>query len=88
MALQLQQKTAATATAAPAAAATAAAAAASTGQPQGLPGKIFCSLLTWWKNVKCEPELTDPFNLLLNVKLRMLWNWNFFYWKEEHFYGS
>ena len=21
-----------------------------------------------------EPELTDPFNLLINVKLRMLWN--------------
>ena len=38
--------------------------------------------------VKGEPELTDPFNLLINVKLRMLWNWNFFYSKEEHFYGN
>ena len=36
--------------------------------------------------IKGEPELTDPFNLLINVKLRMLWNWNFFYLKEEHFY--
>ena len=33
-------------------------------------------------------KLTDPFNLLINVKLRMLWNWNFFYLKEEHFYGN
>ena len=39
-------------------------------------------------NKKGEPELTDPFNLLINVKLRMLWNWNFFYLKEEHFYGN
>ena len=38
--------------------------------------------------IKGEPELTDPFNLLINVKLRMLWNWNFFYLKEEHFYGN
>ena len=37
--------------------------------------------------VKGEPELTDPFNLLINVKLRMLWNWNFFYLKK-HFYGN
>ena len=36
---------------------------------------------------KGEPELTDPFNLLINIKLRMLWNWNFFYLKE-HFYGN
>ena len=33
--------------------------------------------------IKGEPELTDPFNLLINVKLRMLWNWNFFYLKEH-----
>ena len=38
--------------------------------------------------LKGEPELTDPFNLLINVKLRMLWNWNFFYFKEEDFYGN
>ena len=37
--------------------------------------------------IKGEPELTDPFSLLINVKLRMLWNWNFFYLKE-HFYGN
>ena len=37
--------------------------------------------------VKGEPELTDPFNLLINVKLRMLLNSNFFYLKE-HFYGN
>ena len=36
--------------------------------------------------IKGEPELTDPFNLLINVKLRMLWN--FFYLKEEHFNGN
>ena len=45
-------------------------------------------LLIERKGVKGEPELTDPFNLLINVKLRMLWNWNFFYLKEEHFYGN
>ena len=39
------------------------------------------------QEVKGEPELTDPFNLLINVKLRMLWNWNFFYLKE-HFCGN
>ena len=38
--------------------------------------------------MKGEPELTDTFNLLINVKLRMLWNWNFFYLNEEHFYGN
>ena len=38
--------------------------------------------------LKGEPELTDPFNLLINEKLRMLWNLNFFYLKEEHFYGN
>ena len=38
--------------------------------------------------LKGEPELTDPFNLLINVKLRMLWNWNFFYLKEHFFYGN
>ena len=37
--------------------------------------------------IKGEPELTDPFNLLINVKLRMLLNRNFFYLKE-HFYGN
>ena len=43
----------------------------------------------WYCLLKGEPELlTDPFNLLINVKLRMLWNWNFFYLKEENFYGN
>ena len=36
-------------------------------------------------DIKGEPELTDLFNLLINVKLRMLWNWNFSYLKEEIF---
>ena len=40
-------------------------------------------------SIKGEPELTDPFYLLINdVKLRMLWNWNVFYLKEEDFYGN
>ena len=38
--------------------------------------------------IKGEPELTDPFKLLINIKLRMLWNWNFFYLEEKHFYGN
>ena len=37
--------------------------------------------------IKGQPELTDPFHLLINVKLRMLRNSNFFYLKE-HFYGN
>ena len=43
----------------------------------------YCQML-----IKGEPELTDHFNLLINVKLRMLWNSNLFYLKEKHFYGN
>ena len=28
--------------------------------------------INWWASVKGEPELTDPFNLLINVKLRRI----------------
>ena len=38
--------------------------------------------------IQGESEWTFPSNLLINGKLRMLWSWNLFYLKEEHFHGN
>ena len=55
-------------------------------QPFNIPEELAAEYSFLWVHslcVKGQPELTDPFNLLINVKLRMLWNWkNFFLFKR------